>query len=184
MMSDNHKFLAHIIVKGIKESYEPIIRWLNQLIDHTEKITLLISKEGDKPRGMQFVHHIIKAGLVSKDHDVALKTCNLLQLLAQKYLKHDLLHYAWDWFISDQGGLQYVLNSMKRHPEITESAIKTIVEYSQLSSLELFTYHLQKLHANEKDFLLTIRGLLTPLSQDNIMKEEVIFISNFKVLTS
>ena len=181
MMSNNHKFLAHVIVKGVKDVFEPIVTWLNQLIENADQIVLLISKEQDKMHGMEFVHHVLKPGLISKDIDVVQKAYSLFDMLVQKYTDQNLLKYAWEWFVSEQGGFQYVLNSMKRHPDIIDRAINLAIAFSKTSLSELFTTHLTRLHPEARDYILAIKGLLKPLSQNAVISDEVNYSNLFAI---
>lgn len=176
MLSNNHKYLAHIVAKGIKEVFEPIIKWFKCLINNVEHMVFLISKEEDKAHTMIFVHHAMKAGLVSKDFEVAQNACKFFQKLAYEYFSQDLLSHAWEWFVSEQGGLQYCLLCIKRHPEIAETAITVIIEFSRYNLMELFTHHLKRFHPETKEYLITIRALLKPLSESPLTKEEVIIM--------
>lgn len=182
VLSNNHKYLAHIVVKGIKEVFEPIINWLNELTSHANHFVTLMTKSEDKKHTMVFVHHALKAGFISKDYDVAQTTCSLFQELAYEYLNQDLLGHAWEWFISEQGGLHYVLNCIKRHPDLAENAIKVLVEFSRYNLMELFSHHLKKFHPDTKEYLLTIRGLLKPLRESELTKDEVLTIFNSKLI--
>lgn len=185
LLSDNHKYLAHVIAKGVKEVFEPVISWLTLLSDNADHLVSLISKENDKGQAIEFLHHILKAGLVSKDYDVVQKSCALFTSLAYKYLNHNLLTHAWRWFISQRGGLAYILKGMQRHSEIVELAIGMIFEYSRFNLIELFTAHLKKFHADDREFLLTIRSLLKPLSESSATNEEVFHhIKCEQILTS
>lgn len=173
MLSNNHKYLAHIVVKGIKEVFEPIINWFRELSANISQLVYLIAQEEDKKHTMVFVHHGLKAGLVSKDFEVAQIACSFFQQLSYEYLNQDLLSYAWEWFVSDQGGLQYTLMCIKRHPEIAESAIRVIIEFSRYNLMELFTHHLRRFHPDTREYLSTIRSLLRPLSDNALTRGEV-----------
>lgn len=173
VLSNNHKYLAHIVAKGIKDVFEPIIRWFKTLTSNVRHLASLIGKEQDRKHTIEFVHHALKVGLVSKDFEVAHYACKFFQKLAYEYFSQDLLSYAWDWFVADQGGLQYCLLCIKRHPEIAENAISVIIEFARYSLMELFTHHLKRFHSETKEFILTIRTLLKPLSESPLTKDEV-----------
>lgn len=174
MLSNNHKYLAHVVVKGVKEEFDPIIAWLNDLNLHANYLVSLMAKDDDKKHAMVFVHHALKAGFISKDSDVAQITCMLFQTLANEYLNQHLLSYAWDWFISEQGGLQYVLNCIKRHPDLAESAIAVILEFGKFNLVDLFSHQLKRFTADTKEYLHTIRGLLKPLAE--VAQDEVNYL--------
>ena len=173
MLSNNHKYLAHIVVKGMKDSFDSVLTWFDDLNFHANYLVSLMAKDDDKKHAMVFVHHALKAGFISKDSDVAQTTCMLFQTLANEYLNQHLLSYAWEWFVSDQGGLQYVLNCIKRHPDIAESAISVMLEFAKFNLVELFSHHLKRFHPDTREYLLTIRGLLKPLSDSQLTREEV-----------
>ena len=173
MLSNNHKYLAHVVAKGIKDVFEPVIKWFKTLITNVHYLVALVAKEENRKHTMEYVHHAVKVGLVSKDFEVAQNACKFFQKLAYEYFSQDLLSHAWEWFVSEQGGLQYCLLCIKRHPEIADHAIGVIIEFSRYNLMELFTHHLKRFHHDTKEFLTTIRSLLKPLTESPLTKEEV-----------
>ena len=66
--------------------------------------------------------------------------------------------------------------SLKRHPELKDSIVGVILQFSRFNFLELFTKHLKNTIKDPKDFLYTIQLILVPLSESDISKDEVSFI--------
>ena len=76
-MTNGSKYLAHVIAKGVKGHYEPIINWYQELYAYTDHIiSLLLS--GHANTVMPFILNSFKPGLVSKNFEVALWASQLL----------------------------------------------------------------------------------------------------------
>jgi len=68
LINNGNKYLAHILVKGMKGNFEMILNWLRDVFSHSLRIAaLLIEDEASIPAFMQ----TIKPGLISKEIDVA-----------------------------------------------------------------------------------------------------------------
>ncbi len=44
-MADGNKYLGHILVKGLKGEFEPVINWLEEIFEKIKHLVFLIEKE-------------------------------------------------------------------------------------------------------------------------------------------
>jgi hypothetical protein len=94
--------------------------------------------------------------MVSKNFDVAVWTAKLLSKLALDFSENNLLMNAWEWFVSDNGGLPTCLLGLKRHPDLKDSVVNILLQFAKFNFVELFTTHLKKSLPDPKDLITTI----------------------------
>lgn len=84
-----------------------------------------------------------------------------------------MIQIAWDWFISEHGGMQGCFISLKRHPQLAESIISVLVQYARYDMIDLFTVHLRNVCPDPKEQLNMMIILYKPLTESKSTKEEV-----------
>ena len=70
-MTNGSKYLAHVIAKGVRGDYDPIIGWYQELYAYTDHIITLLLM-GNANSVLPFILNSFKPGLVSKNYEVAL----------------------------------------------------------------------------------------------------------------
>lgn len=65
MFLDNNKYLAHLLVKGVKGSYDPIFAFLNDIEENIEYIVVTLFCVDEK-ESLNFFLNGIKPALISK----------------------------------------------------------------------------------------------------------------------
>lgn len=124
LLTNGSKYLAHVIAKGVKGDYEPIIAWYRELYTHTDHIVTLL-RAGDTKQVFPFLMNSFKPGLVSKSNVVGLWSCRLLSKLGNEFQQYPKIKdIAWDWFISPSGGLHTCILSLKRHNDIKDNIVQ------------------------------------------------------------
>ena len=172
-MTNGNKYLAHVVVKGVKGIFEPIILWYQDVYASSKHLLDLI--QNDKTmNALIFVQAALKPGFLSKNIEVAQWTCTLFSKFGFEFANRDLLQHAWEWFSSEVGGLNCCILCLKRHYEISDAIISVLIQYARYNMTELFTLNIKNLCSNEKDYITTLHELLRPLMSSH--KEEVIFL--------
>ena len=181
-MANGNKYLAHIVGKGVKGIFEPIILWYQDICTNSEHLVDLI--QNDKTmNALVFAQTAIKPGFLSKNFEVAEWTCTLFSKLGFEFANRDLLQHAWEWFSSEVGGLNSCILCLKRHYELSDAIVSVLTKYAKYHMTELFTVNIKSNSANEKEYIITLHELLRPLMSS--LKEEVNFLRKaFKKINS
>eukprot|EP00347_Sterkiella_histriomuscorum_P016192 403354133 len=106
LLSNNHKFLMHIAVKGMKgNDFSKIQQWYLDIYQNTQLLIQLIDNEKDS-NAMKLTLNILKCGLYSQNTDLAINCIRLLSKMGQEInqIGGQLQGLAWDWLISSQNG--------------------------------------------------------------------------------
>ena len=102
LLSNNHKYLVHIAVKGMKgQDYSKIQKWYQDIYQYTKTIVQLIDSEKDQ-NSMKLTMSIMKVGLYSQNVDLVINCCRLLSKIGQEIntAGGELSGLAWDWLIT------------------------------------------------------------------------------------
>jgi hypothetical protein len=86
----------------------------------------------------------LKAGVLSKNFEVAEWTAKVIQKLAYNFGESALLDAGWEWFISDIGGINSMILSIKRHPELSSQIVFIILQFARYNIVEMFTSIMRK----------------------------------------
>jgi|JI9StandDraft_2_1071091.scaffolds.fasta_scaffold158127_1 hypothetical protein len=106
LFTNQNKYLAHLLVKGINDSFEGVVLFYSLLIKHKSKLKEYLEKD---PRDAESLLYAVKPGLISKSFKVAELAIELFKGLSKTY----------DWFISETGrGAATVCLGVKRHPQL------------------------------------------------------------------
>lgn len=155
LLSDNNKYLAHVLVKGVKGDFgeieELMARWFADLDSIVEKMTY----ENDM---CLFFLQVIKPSLLSKSEDISQWGCRILSKIAYLLADRKMLPLAYDWFVREAGGLSTTILALMRHPKLNEHVVSYILQFSRYNIADLFTVELKKITNN--DNLMYIRFML------------------------
>ena len=182
LMSGN-KYLAHVLVKGIKGDFEPIHNWYQELYSNQKYILQLVVKE-ESTGSVPLILQALKPGLLSKDEQVVKWACRIYSKLAFDFSNLELLPEAWEWFINEYGGLFASLASLKRHQDIGPNIVAMMTQFARFNMLELFTVEMRKILPSPFEYLTNILQMLRPLTEAKMTKDDVILTSIFAYFIS
>ena len=74
LLAQDNKMLTHLLIKGYKKEYEPVVQWLKIVEKDLEHMLGLAVSEGSLP----ILLSIIKPALLSRDPRVVEKSCKIL----------------------------------------------------------------------------------------------------------
>lgn len=116
LFTNQNKYLAHIIVKGINDDFSAVILFYTLLNKNHEKLRSFIEED---QKDAESCLYAIKPGFISKDPNVSLLTIELFSKVG------DIYH----WLISDvTRGSTTLLLGVKRHPQYADKIFNLMSE--------------------------------------------------------
>ena len=115
----------------------------------------------------------MKPGLISKNSEVAAWAAKLLSKLSFEFAVWNVQAAAWDWFVSDHGGLHSCMLALRRHPQYEDSIAGILINFGRYNISELFTVQLKKVLPDQRDFFYSLTHLLKGLSESNTTQDDV-----------
>ena len=180
MFTRNTKYLAHVISKGVKGDFAPVLDFLNKVTTNLPTLLSHLDNEETKqylttflqvfislsyPYNTKISLYIIKTikpALVAKSPEVSLQALILYENLCQSLSSKNLLSPAWDWLLGFNG-LYTCLLGLRRHPELLQPAVSFLIAIGSEHLLELFTDILRTTLDDDKQYLFDISKFLGPL---------------------
>jgi hypothetical protein len=95
LLTQGGKYLAHIIVKGLKGQYEPVVAWYQAIFSALKHLFALIIKE-ETNGSIALILSTLRPGLLSKHVETTLWTCRVLYSLGKEMQDKGLLGTAWE----------------------------------------------------------------------------------------
>lgn len=121
LLSNNHKYLIHIAVKGMKgNDYSKILSWYQNIYGYAKHIVQLIDNEKEQ-NAMKLTLNILKVGLYSHNADLVVSCSRVLSKIGQEIntVGGQLAGLAWEWFIDNSGKNEdNVAASIQQSPNI------------------------------------------------------------------
>lgn len=144
LFTHGSKYLAHVLVKGVKGLFDPIIAFYTEVYSNINTLVRLFNEDSSH-KSLHFSLGALKPGLVSKSFEVAEWAARLFSKLAFEFGDNILLMHAWEWFVGAEGqGLNMTLLGLKRHPDLKSLIVSTLLQFARFNFVELFTTHLKK----------------------------------------
>ena len=88
MFTNQNKYLAHIIVKGVADNFAPIVLFYSLLNKHAKKLKSFHEKD---PKDAEACFYAVKPGFISRSSEVAALTAELFSKLGNIY----------DWLVGE-----------------------------------------------------------------------------------
>lgn len=172
LLLGGNKYLAHVIVKGIKSDYAPIVSWYQEVYTNSKHLLQLVLKE-ESTGSVNTILQVLKPGLLSKNDEVAQWTLRLYSKLGFDFSNLELSPYAWEWFVNENGGLFACLVCLKRHQDIGPNVVAAMTQFGRYNMLELFTVEMQRILTESLDYLNNVLLMIRPLTDAKLTKDEV-----------
>jgi hypothetical protein len=175
LLSNSSTLLIHVIVKGLKGNFEPIINWYKELFIHCKVLVRIFSVEAEGVTAIFHVLDIIKAGLYSKSVEVANWSLRLLGKIASQMNEYGISGVAWDWFINENGCLHIILHSIENHKELlSENIVSVLCQFGMHNLKELFTHNMKLAIEDHIGYTKLITRLIEPLAKYKTIHDELI----------
>jgi len=172
-LTDGSKYLAHILIKGLKSDFQPVVTWLMEIMADSQHFSELIKSE---PSNSNMVFKALEGGLYSKNKDVVLWTLKVVAKLGFDFSSTELGENAWQWFTAKDGGLEGVIYSVKKMKELLPDACELMMNIGKGKLNELVKIHIKALFVEGKEYMQFLTAIMKPLSlikMDESTKKEL-----------
>jgi hypothetical protein len=95
LLTQKGKYLTHVIAKGLRGKFEPIVSWYQDMYANMRLIIQLIERE-EASGSLNLMLSALRPGFVSKSIEVTVWTCRLFAKLGAEFIEHDMQPAAWD----------------------------------------------------------------------------------------
>lgn len=124
---DDNKYLAHLLVKGVKGEFDPVLLVLADVAAHLPFIVDSLFCV-DERESLTFLLNALKPCLISKSEAVAHRCLALLRDVYEAYLQKGVeATHACEWMQKE--GISTVFFALKRHPELFQEAVTIAYAY-------------------------------------------------------
>lgn len=94
-MANGNKYLAHVMVKGAKDDFGPVISWISEVYANLDRTLYFFSLN---EINISIFFSTIKPGLLSKEPEVSLWTLRCYSKLMFELSNIELHAPAYEWF--------------------------------------------------------------------------------------
>lgn len=123
LLSNESRYLAHILAKGFKTEFRPVENLLKELLDNIDLLHQFCAKNKENE---QFLLRSVKPSLISKSDSVVKLGLKLFNLYIQK-THSDSAHAAHRFTILKEFLLSTLMLGIKRHPHLTSMVLDFIL---------------------------------------------------------
>lgn len=168
LLTQGNKFLAHVIVKGLKGDHSKIHNWYLNLYKNSFHLSGLIEVELAKG-SLNMIFSSIKPGFLSKNIKTAEKCSEIVQKLFEQLIMYE--DQLWDLLIKD--GLDVIMLCLSRLGEDIHMHISMIFSTFKNEKLfDLVTEKIKNLYENPYEFLRILNLLYPGLAYQRHMFKE------------
>lgn len=171
LLSNGNKYLAHVLVKGVKGNYDPLVLWLQELYSNMQYVLPFLTQEDLL---IPVMLQVVKPALLSKSSEVTSWGCRIISHLCYELANLELLAPAWEWFCKENGGLNACILCLKRNCYMREGIASVLSQISRFNLAELLTVEVRKFIGNPLELLEFIHNIVHPLVESSILKEGIL----------
>ena len=107
----------------MKGDFQSVMNWFNELCIHSTTLAKLIEIDEDPIAAAINILNIVKAGFYSKSIEVTSWTYRLLSKRVDEFSKRNLMTIFWEWFLSNDGGLEGLIYSYNKNKKALSSIV-------------------------------------------------------------
>ena len=111
LLTQDNKYLNHVVVKGMKGKYDQVLTWYQDLHAHSKHILTLLTKE-DPVAGAELFLGAFKPGFFSKSVEVVQWCSRVFSKLGVEFVDNDIVQIGWDWFVAKDGGISACISAL------------------------------------------------------------------------
>ena len=156
LFTNQNKYLAHIIVKGLNEEFSSIILFYTLLNKHIDKFKYFVDSD---ERDAESLLYAIKPGFISKSSDVARLTINVFKKLKKN---------VYEWLIGESRGSTTLLLGFKRHPYLAEPLWDLLSDIIQGNDIQFFANYFKQSFKDIREMIEICSILVGPLSSSYV----------------
>jgi hypothetical protein len=174
LLTQSGKYLEHVICKGLKGKHKPIHTWYQEIFSTSSHLVELIQKE-EVSGSVPMMLSALRSGFNSKSIETAQWCCRVFSKLASELIDSDLLPPSWDWYVSDNGGLEACLECLSRFKsEMAAPIVNVMAQFARNNFVELFTIQLRNFIPDSHFYFSTMNELLKFFCEIRTSKQELI----------
>ena len=83
LLTTNSRYLVHIMMHGVKGSFEPVVSWLQELHTQSKFLRGMLSEEAQTNSALLGVLNTLRPALISQSNEVVILSCRILQSLPE-----------------------------------------------------------------------------------------------------
>ena len=156
LITNNRKYLSILCNKGTKGSFEEVNNWLNDLDFNIKTLFNLLKLYDD---GINISYAIIGTALCSKDENVVLNCCKILNKIQENF------NCDWDWL--NKEGIDSFIFAILKHENLRLDLINSLFFHIK-DNIDDFFNQLRKklLNNNEKKNIFEFFSSILPILKD------------------
>ena len=171
LLSNGNKYLAHVLVKGVKGNYDPLVLWLQELYTNITHILPFLTSEDLL---IPVILQAIKPALLSKSTEITSWGCRIISQLCYELANLELLAPAWEWFTKENGGLNACILCIRRNVYMREGVASVMTQIARFNIVELLTVEVRKFIENTEELIDFLHNILSPLVESSLVKEGIL----------
>ena len=174
LLTQSGKYLDHVVSKGLKGKHQPVQSWYQHIFAASSHLVQLIIRE-EAAGSVNMMLSALRSGFYSKSLETAQWCCRVFSKLAAELIDADLLPPSWDWFVSENGGLEGTLSCLSRYKsEIASAIVNVMVQFARNNFIELFTIQLRNYIPDSIFYFSTMHELLQYFCEIRTSKQELL----------
>jgi len=171
LLLHNYKLLIYIIVKGLRENYEPIIILYSEFLHYCDVLIKLLA---NRPNELFYFLDLLKAGLLSNCEDIPPLALNVIAKSSSYINESGMSRVGWNWLTTENGGLKAILEYNRNNKEIEEHTISILKHFGFIDYIGLFTNHILRESKEKLIFILKFIKSLNEIVEDTAMIQQII----------
>ncbi|CAD8109737.1 unnamed protein product [Paramecium sonneborni] len=169
LLSNGNKYLAHLLVKGVKGEFETLINWLSDIYANISRVFNFLEQQDSN---VHYFFATIKPGLLSKEQEITLWTLRIMGRTYFELSEMEMHQLGYEWFCKENGGLAATFLCMQRHPNLLSQICELYSQVSRFNMVDFFTVQFKKQLADKCVDMLN--SLIEFLYQQKTLKDELI----------
>lgn len=174
LLTQAGKYLDHVVSKGLKGNHQPVQAWYQDIFSSIPQLVSLILSE-EVSGSVSMILSALRSGFSSKSFETVHWCCRVFSKLASELINSDLLPPSWDWFVSENGGLDSCLDALTRFKSsIAADIVNVLVQFARNNFVELFTIQLRNYIPDSVFYFSTMNELLKFFCEIRTAKQELV----------
>ena len=173
LLTNNSKFFSLLLAKGLKGDFVPILAFMRDMCEHSERLVELALKDATGGSIVRLLQGF-KSALVSKSADVARQACNLYSNLSHQLIDKASLDLAYGWFVNPStNGASTAVMCAHRHIDLVENVTTMIIDIVRNHFESFFDESLPQLLRNDFQYIRFINTIFGSLLSREMPRQVV-----------
>lgn len=163
LLADDCLYFGHLVVKGKRNSFVEVLNIFNELLSKVKQVSALCHD----PKELQFLLHMLKPCLLSRNRELPLLAMTILQQIHQQQ-EGD----CYPMLNTPNGIVSSWCLAIKRHPDILSEMFRSLVVLANGRYNGLLLIDMRTLSASDSEYLNTINALLRIVDLAKFVRED------------